>query len=145
MLKDFDQLFLMKFITDNLILFFLYCVCWRFFGRNSNNFEFFLRKVWLISLPEGSVILRDAKSVSNLCSGFLSSRSGLLYRMDKKSEFFTFFRIKSIKQFLLELGVVTIEPVFQCNCIHCLQCNSKVYFSGIVLYVQQMQSWSHSL
>ena len=34
--------------------------------------------------------------------GFLNSRSGLLYRMDKKSEFFTFFGIKSIEPFLPE-------------------------------------------
>ena len=40
--------------------------------------------------------------------GFLNSRSGLLYRMDKKSDFFTFFGIKSIEQLLREFSVVTI-------------------------------------
>ena len=37
----------------------------------------------------------------------LNSHSSLLYRMDKKSEFFTFFGVKSIGQFLLEVSVVT--------------------------------------
>ena len=36
--------------------------------------------------------------------GFLNSRSGLLYRMNKKWEFFTFFGIKSIEQFLREFS-----------------------------------------
>ena len=39
--------------------------------------------------------------------GFPNPRSSLLYRMDKKSEFFTFFGIKSIEQLLLEFNVVT--------------------------------------
>ena len=34
--------------------------------------------------------------------GFPSFRSGLLYRKDKKAEFFTFFVIKSTEQFLQE-------------------------------------------
>ena len=38
-----------------------------------------------------------------LILGFLKTRTGLLYRMDKKSDFFTFFGIKSIEQILLEL------------------------------------------
>ena len=39
--------------------------------------------------------------------GFLISRSGLLRSMDKKSEVFTFFGIRSTEQFLLEVTVVT--------------------------------------
>ena len=39
--------------------------------------------------------------------GFLFSDSGLLYRLDKKSEVFTFYGIKSIKQFLRQISVVT--------------------------------------
>ena len=38
---------------------------------------------------------------------FLNSLIGVLYRMDKKSEFPTFFGIKSIEQFLREFSVVT--------------------------------------
>ena len=39
--------------------------------------------------------------------GFLTYRSGLLYRMDEKSEFFTLLGIKSIEYFLSEFSVVT--------------------------------------
>ena len=44
---------------------------------------------------------------STLNLGLLKCLSSLLYRMDKKSEFFIFFGIKCIEQFGLELSVVT--------------------------------------
>ena len=42
-----------------------------------------------------------------LLLGFLNSRSGLLYRLDKNSEILTFFGIQSIEQVLREFSVVT--------------------------------------
>ena len=44
--------------------------------------------------------------------GFLRFRSGLLYRMDKKSELLTIFVIKSIEQFSLDFRVVTKWDAF---------------------------------
>ena len=107
LLNDFDQLFLIKFTADNLILFFLYCVCWRFFGRTSNNFENLLCKLWLITFAKGRSYFEMPTLSPILNFGFQSSRSGLLYRMDKKSEILTFFGIKSIDQVRVEFSVVT--------------------------------------
>ena len=36
--NDLDQLFLINFTRDSLVLFMLCCVCWRFSGKNCNNF-----------------------------------------------------------------------------------------------------------
>ena len=47
-------------------------------------------------------------SVSILNIGFLNSRSGLLYKTDKKSETLTSFSVSSIEQISLEFMGVTI-------------------------------------
>ena len=99
LVNDFDHLFLVQFTTDNLMLFVLYCVSWRFSGRICNRLKNFLNKLSPINLPEEQVIFRDANSVSILNLGFLISRSSLLYRMDKNSKFLAFFGIKSTKMF----------------------------------------------
>ena len=39
--------------------------------------------------------------------GFLNCRNGWLLRMDKMSDFLTFFGMESVEQFLLELRVIT--------------------------------------
>ena len=96
--NDFDQLFLIKFITDKFIRLNLYCKCWRFSGRNCSSFKLFLCKVWLVTSPKVSVVLRDANFVSNFKLGFLFFRSGLLYGMDKKSEFLPFLSINTVEQ-----------------------------------------------
>ena len=70
MLKDPDQFFLIKSTLDNRVLFVLYCVCWRFSGRNDIIFENFLCKMGVITLSKELLILRDAKSVSNFELGF---------------------------------------------------------------------------
>ena len=62
--------FWQNFALVNLILFVLYRVCWRFSGRNWNNFKNFLRKLRRMTLPEGYVIFRSANSVSNFKPGF---------------------------------------------------------------------------
>ena len=62
--------------------------------------------------------------------------------MDKKSEFFTYFVIKSIEQFPLDFTVLINWVNLW---MYLYPCNGKVYFSGIVLNVQQMQPWYHSL
>ena len=99
LLIDFEELFLLKFTADNLILFIFQCVCWRFSGRNCMIFRNFLCKLWLKILRERSVILGDANFISTFKLGFLYARSGLLYRIDKKSEFLIFSVNKSIKHF----------------------------------------------
>ena len=50
--------------------------------------------------------MRTLTPISNF--GFLIFCSGLLYRIGKKSELFTFFGIKFVKHFLLDFSVVTI-------------------------------------
>ena len=46
--------------------------------------------------------MRTLSPILNL--GFLNSRSGLLYRVYKKSDFFTFFGIESIEHFLSQFS-----------------------------------------
>ena len=50
---------------DNLFMFVPYCVCWTICGKKSNTFRNFLCKLWLVTLPEKWIILRDANSVAN--------------------------------------------------------------------------------
>ena len=105
--KRLHQLFLIKFTTDNLVPFLLYCVFWRFSGRNCNISKNFLCKLRLITFAEGKLYLEMPTQflISNLGSRY--SRIGLLHKMDRKSESLTFFGIKSSEQFLLEFRVVT--------------------------------------
>ena len=81
--------------------------------------------------------MRTLSPISN--PGFLNSRTGLLYRMDRKSEIYTCLVSTLSSNFFENLMLSRIESVCECTCIHCLPCNGKVYFSEIVLYVQQMQ------
>ena len=84
---------LTKFTIVNLVLFVPYCVCWRSSGKNATfskpscidcGFWAFMKGLSYFEMQTLSPIL-------NL--GSLIYRSGLQYRMDKKSEFFTFFGI----------------------------------------------------
>ena len=88
--------------------------------------------------------MRTVSPILNL--GFLYSRRGLLYRMDKKSDFLIFFGIKPIEQFFSRLhGFDEVTQFVNVLVSIIYHVTVKYLFSGIVLYVQQMQPWSHSL
>ena len=108
MLNDFLQLFLIKF--DDLVKFILHCVSWWFFGRNRNNLKNFLCKLLNCGFQpflrcKSYLESRTLCPILNL--GFSNSRSGLLYGMDRKSEFLTFFNVKAVENFFLKFMVVT--------------------------------------
>ena len=78
--------------------------------------------------------MRSLFPILNLVFRF--SCNGLLYKKENKSDFLTFFGFKSIELFFREFRIVTIcESIWIQN----LQCNGRVHFPRIVLYVQQMQ------
>ena len=95
LLNDFDQIFLMKITTDNLVLLMVYCLCLRIYGRICNNFQNFLCKLRLITLP---AYMEMRNFFQTQPWNFSFSRSGLLYRMNSKSKILTIFGIKSTEQ-----------------------------------------------
>ena len=66
--------------------------------------------------------------ISNL--GFLYFRNGLLYRMDRKSEFLTFFGIKSIEHICRNSRFWPIELTYEFTCIDNLHVSVKHNFQG---------------
>ena len=139
---------MIKFATYKLILIIFFCVC-RWFSQNNHKFfKIFLISLWLVTLSEWQIILWETNFLLSFNFWFLYSRGGFLWRMDKKSDFLTSSCFKSIDQIFLESNVETNRGslwICGCTCTHSLPCNCKDYSSMIVMYVQQMQPWSHSL
>ena len=72
--------------------------------------------------------------------GFLYSHNGLLCRMDRKSEFLTFFGIKSIEHFFSGLQVCgELRQIVNVLVSKIFHVTVKRYFSRIVLFVQRME------
>ena len=67
--------------------------------------------------------------LSPICNlGFVTSASGLLYRTDKKSDFLTFFGIKSTKHFFWKSVLWQIETICGYISSHGLQFNVNEHF-----------------
>ena len=69
-------------------------------------------------------------SCPNVNLGFLHSRNHLLYRMDKKSEIFTFFGTKSLQQFFSEISVIRYWAILWLYLYLNLPCRGKLFFQG---------------
>ena len=104
-LKDFDQLFAIKFTAVNLILFSFFVYAGGFleeiatFLKTSSvncGLQQFLKCMSCFAMRTLSL---------NLKTGFLYSLSGLLYRTDKKSQFLIVSGIKFNKPFFWNSGL----------------------------------------
>ena len=65
--------------------------------------------------------------------------------MERKSRLLTILLSSPSSIFFWNSGLWRYEIICERTCIHSVPCNSKVYFSLIVLYLQRIQPYSHSL
>ena len=131
LLNGFDHFILLKFTTIKIILFNLHPAC---LGRKkSKNLEICRANCGSQPFLKRKSYLEKRTLSLNFNLSFLYSRRGLQGRMDKKSDILIFFAIKSSDLFC------------EYSSIQNFPCNGKVYFPGLVLYVQLMQPQSHSL
>ena len=146
LLNESNRLFLINFTWDNLTLFILYCVCWRFSKRHCKILKiisFVKCALYLFWKGRSYFKMRNLSPVLSL--GFLYSTSGLLYRMDKKSEILTFIGITSVEQFFLESGIATTWDNCECVCIHNLMVTVKYILQGAFCTFSKCCLYSHSL
>ena len=97
----------MKFTADNLILFIFIVYVGGFLEEIATISKTFFLNCGFYPFLEGKSNLEMWTLSPTLNLGCLNSRSSLLYKKDEKSDFFTFFGIKSLEHFLREFSVVT--------------------------------------